>query len=93
MKNPKQILNWIRNLKQKLTHDNLWDISFGAALACVGLWLYLNVIDMDKLIIIVIPAILSFWNELLNLWQGQKGIKFFEIGLRCFIATVIYCII
>ena len=93
MKNLKQILNWIRNLKQKLTHDNLWDISFGAALACVGLWLYLNVINMDKLIIIVIPALLSFLNELLNLWQGQKGIKFFEIGLRCFIATVIYCII
>ena len=62
----KQILEYIRNLKQKLTHDNLFDMSFGALLACVGLYFYLNVVDMDKLIIIIVPAVFSFLNEVYN---------------------------
>jgi len=48
----KQVLEYIRNLKQKLTHDNLFDISFGALLSCVGLFFYMNVEEMDKIIIV-----------------------------------------
>ena len=89
----KQLINLVRNLKQKLTHDNWFDIAFGALLACCGLWLYLNIANMDKLIIIVIPALISFLNEVINVWCGQKKIMFIDIIFRTLIGIVIYYIV
>ena len=89
----KQILEYIRNLKQKLTHDNLFDMSFGALLACVGLYFYLNVVDMDKLIIIVVPALFSFLNEVYNVMCGQRTVMLKDIFFRCIIGVIIYFII
>ena len=83
LKQIKTVLEYIRNLKYKLTHDNLFDMSFGALLACVGLWLYLNVIDMNKLIIIVVPAVFSFLNEVYNVMCGQRKIMWIDIFFRC----------
>ena len=93
LKQIKKVLEYIRNLKYKLTHDNLFDMSFGAILACVGLWLYLNVIDMNKLIIIVVPFLFSFLNEILNIVCGQRKIMWIDIFFRCIISVVIYFII
>ena len=84
-------INKVRSLKQKLSHDNLFDISFGAILALIGLMLYKN-LDVHKLIIIVVPFLFSWFNELINMWQGAK-FRFVEIGLRCIIATLLYFII
>ena len=84
-------INKVRSLKQKLSHDNLFDISFGAILALIGLTLYKN-LDVHKLIIIVVPFLFSWFNELINMWQGAK-FRFVEIGLRCIIATLLYFII
>ena len=84
-------VNKARSLKQKLSHDNLFDISFGAILAIIGLMLYKN-LDVHKLIIIVVPFLFSWFNELINMWQGAK-FRFVEIGLRCIIATLLYFII
>lgn len=89
----KQVIDYVRNLKYKLTHDNLFDMSFGAILACVGLWLYLNVADMDKLIIIVVPALLSFLNESLNMACGQRKIMWIDIFFRCLIGVMLYLVI
>ena len=89
----KQVLEYIRNLKQKLTHDNLFDISFGALLACVGLFFYVNTPDMDKLIIVVVPFFFSFLNEIYNSWCGQKGIMWKDIFFRIIISLIIYFII
>lgn len=85
------LINKVRSIKQKLSHDNLFDISFGAILACIGLILYKN-LDVHKLIIIVVPLLFSWFNELVNTWQGAK-FRFVEIGLRCIIATLLYFII
>lgn len=89
----KQVIDYVRNLKHKLTHDNLFDMSFGSILACIGLWLYLNIADMDKLIIIVVPALFSFLNETLNITCGQRKIMWIDIFFRCVISIVIYFII
>ena len=93
LKQIKTVLEYIRNLKYKLTHDNLFDISFGAILACVGLYFYLNVVDMDKLIIIVVPAVFSFLNEVYNVMCGQRTVMWKDIFFRCIISVVIYFII
>ena len=89
----KQVIDYVRNLKYKLTHDNLFDMSFGAILACIGLWLYLNVVDMNKLIIIVVPFLFSFLNEILNIAWGQRKIMWIDIFFRCIVSIVIYFII
>lgn len=89
----KQAIDYVRNLKHKLTHDNLFDMSFGAILACIGFWLYLNVEDMDKLIIIVVPGLFSFLNETLNITCGQRKIMWIDIFFRCLIGLVILLII
>ena len=89
----KQILEYIRNLKQKLTHDNLFDMSFGALLTCVGLYFYMNVVDMDKLIIIVVPALFSFLNDVYNVMCGQRTVMWKDIFFRCIIGVIIYFII
>lgn len=91
MEKIKEIINKVRSIKQKLSHDNLFDISFGAILALIGLTLYKN-LDVHKLIIIVVPFLFSWFNELINMWQGAK-FRFVEIGLRCIIATLLYFII
>ena len=93
LKQIKKVLEYIRNLKYKLTHDNLFDISFGALLACVGLYFYLNVVDMDKLIIIVVPAVFSFLNEVYNVMCGQRTVMWKDIFFRCIIGVIIYFII
>ena len=89
----KQAIDYVRNLKYKLTHDNLFNTAFGAMLACIGLWLYLNIADMDKLIIIIVPLLFSWLNELVNVRQGQKKIMWIDILLRCLIGVTIYFII
>lgn len=85
------LINKVRSLKQKLSHDNLFDISLGAILALIGLMLYKN-LDVHKLIIIVVPFIFSWFNELINMWQGAK-FRFIEVCLRCLIGTALYFII
>ena len=85
-------VNKARSLKQKLSHDNLFDISIGAILALIGLYWYLNVANMDKLIIIVLPFLVSWFNELINVWQGAKfGWK--DLGFRMIIGILLYLII
>ena len=93
LKQIKKVLEYIRNLKYKLTHDNLFDIAFGAILTCIGLWLYLNTESMDKLIIIVIPALFSFLNEVYNVMCGQRTVMWKDIFFRCIIGVIIYFII
>lgn len=68
----KNLLNKVRSLKQKLSHDNLFDIALGAILALIGLYLYLYIVDMDKLIIIALPLLVSWVTELINKLQGAK---------------------
>jgi hypothetical protein len=85
------LINKVRSLKQKLSHDNLFDISLGAILALIGLMLYKN-LDVHKLIIIVVPFIFSWFNELIDMWQGAK-FRFIEVCLRCLIGTALYFII
>ena len=89
----KQALEYIRDLKQKLTYDNLFDVSIGAILACIGLWLHIHTVGMDKLIIIVVPFLFSFWNEIYNNWCGQKGIMWKDIFFRLIIGVLIFIII
>lgn len=93
LKQIKKILEYIRNLKQKLTHDNLFDIAFGAILACVGFYLYMNVVDMDKFIVVVVPAVFSFLNEVYNVMCGQRTVMWKDIFFRCIIGVIIYFII
>ena len=87
----KSIINKVRSLKQKLSHDNLFDISLGAILALIGLTLYKN-LDVHKLIIIAVPFIFSWFNELINMLQGAR-FRFIEVCLRCLIGTALYFII
>lgn len=85
-------INKVRSLKQKLTHDNLFDISVGAILALIGLYWYLDNSNMDKLIIIILPFLVSWFNELVNVWQGAKfGWK--DLFYRCIIGIILYFII
>ena len=85
-------VNKARSLKQKLSHDNLFDISIGAILALIGLYWYLNDSNMDKLIIIALPFLTSWINELINVLQGAKfGWK--DLGFRCLIGILLYFII
>ena len=85
-------VNKARSLKQKLSHDNLFDISIGAILALIGLYWYFNDANMSKLIIISLPALVSWFNELVNVWQGAKfGWK--DLGFRMIIGILLYLII
>jgi hypothetical protein len=85
-------INKARSLKQKLSHDNLFDISIGAVLSLIGLYWYLNDTDMDKAIIIVLPFLISWINELINTLQGAKfGWK--DLGFRTIIGILLYLII
>lgn len=86
------LISKVRSLKQKLSHDNLFDIAFGAILALIGLYLYLNIVDMDKLIIIAFPLLVSWFNELINTWQGAK-FGWIDLGFRCLIGIILYLII
>ena len=88
----KSIINKVRSLKQKLSHDNLFDISIGAILALIGLYWYMNDADMSKLIIIALPALVSWFNELINVWQVAK-IGWIDIMLRLLIPSALYLII
>ena len=85
-------INKARSLKQKLTHDNLFDLFIGTVLALISLYWYLNDANMDKLIIIALPFLVSWFNELVNVWQGAKfGWK--DLFFRCVIGTLLYFII
>lgn len=86
------LINKVRGIKQKLSHDNLFDISFGAILALIGLYLYLNIVDMDKLIIIAFPLLFSWFNELINKLQGAK-FGWIDLLLRCAPGGLLYMII
>jgi hypothetical protein len=81
-----------RSIKQKLSHDNLFDLFIGTILAFIGLYWYLNDANMSKLIIIALPALVSWFNELVNVWQGAKfGWK--DLGFRMIIGILLYLII
>jgi hypothetical protein len=85
-------INKARSLKQKLSHDNLFDISLGAILALIALYWYMNDSDMSKLIVIAFPALVSLFNELVNVWQGAKmGLA--DIMFRLLIPTALYFIV
>lgn len=84
-------INKIRNIKQKLSHDNLFDISLGTILALVGLSLY-KYADWDKLSIIIVPFLFSWFNELVNKLQGAK-FGWIDLVFRCLIGTLLYFII
>lgn len=86
------LINKVRSLKQKLSHDNLFDIALGAILALIGLYLYLNIADMDKLIIIALPLLVSWVNELVNKLQGAK-FGWIDLVFRCLIGIILYLII
>ena len=85
-------VNKARSLKQKLSHDNLFDISVGAILALIGLHWYLNDANMSKLIIVVLPFLVSWFNELVNVWQGAK-IGWKDLMFRMIIGILLYLII
>lgn len=86
------LINKVRSLKQKLSHDNLFDIAFGTILALIGLYTYLNVADMDKAVIIVLPFLISWINELVNKFQGAK-FGWIDLLCRCIIGIILYLII
>ena len=86
------LINKVRSLKQKLSHDNLFDISLGAILALIGLCWYLNDAGMDKSIIIVLPFLISWINELVNKLQGAK-FGWVDIMFRLSIPTALYFIV
>lgn len=86
------LINKVRSIKQKLSHDNLFDISLGAVLALIGLWLYLHDAEMDKAIIIVLPFLVSWINELYNTLVGAK-FSLVDLVLRCLTGGVLYLII
>lgn len=88
----KLIINKVRSLKQKLSHDNLFDISLGAILALIGLYTYLNVAGMDKAIIIVLPFLTSWINELVNKLQGAK-FGWIDLLYRSLIGIILYFIV
>ena len=88
----KTFINKVRSLKQKLSHDNLFDISLGAILALIGLYIYLNVTGMDKAIIIVLPFLISWINELLNKLQGAK-FGWIDLLCRSLIGVILYFIV
>lgn len=87
----KNLLNKVRSLKQKLSHDNLFDIAFGAILALIGLSLY-RYADWAKLSIIIVPFLVSWVNELINKLQGAKFCRI-DLGFRCIIGIILYLII
>jgi hypothetical protein len=86
------IINKVRQLKHKLSHDNLFDIVAGTALAFVGLRIYLDHAEIDKLIIIALPGLFSWLNELLNVWQGSR-FGWIDLGFRMFAGITLYFII
>lgn len=88
----KNLLNKVRSLKQKLSHDNLFDIALGAILALIGLYLYLNIADIDKLIIIAFPLLFSWFNALVSKLLGAK-FGWIDLGFRCIIGTLLYFIL
>ena len=88
----KNLINKLRVLKNKPTKDNYFDVALGALLACIGLWLYLNVVNMDKAVIIILPALFSFWNEVINFIDSKK-FSIIDVVLRTLIGIVLYFIV
>lgn len=87
----KDIMTKVRNIKQKLSHDNLFDISLGAILSLIGLSLY-RYADWDKLSIIIVPFLVSWFNELVNARQSKR-FGWIDLGFRCLIGTLLYFIL
>jgi len=92
MKKIKQIVSWLRELKNKPAKDNYFDVAFGAILACIGLLLYLNTEDMDKFIVIAFPFLISFLNEVVNAIESKK-FGWIDVALRTLIGIIMYLII
>jgi len=88
----KQLINKLRELKNKPTKDNYFDIAFGAVLACVGLWIYLNTEDMDKFIVVAFPFLISFLNEVVNAIDSKR-FGWIDVALRTLVGIVLYSII
>ena len=85
------LINKVRSIKQKLSHDNLFDIALGTVLALIGLSLY-RYADWDKASIIIVPFLVSWFNELVNARQSGK-FGWIDLGFRCLIGTLLYFII
>ena len=88
----KKLINKLRELKNKPTKDNYFDVAFGAILACIGLWIYLNIENMNKSVIIILPVLFSFWNEVINSMDSKK-FSIIDIVLRTLIGIILYFII
>lgn len=88
----KKLINKLREIKVKPSKDNYFDIAIGAVLACIGLWVYLNTKDMDKVVIIALPALVSFLKEIVNIIECKK-FNVLDMILRVVVGVILYLIV
>ena len=86
----KNIFNFLRSLKSKLTIDNCFDGFFGAFLAVISLFLYYQFSCLPLIVVVAFPVVLSVLNEFVNMYCGEKYFSFIDVAFRSIIPILLY---
>ena len=88
----KNLFNFLRSLKSKLTIDNCFDGFFGGILAVIALYFH-YILSIPLIFVAIIPIVLSELNEFVNMYCGEKYFSFVDVFFRSIIPILLYLIL